>query len=218
LAYSVTRFSLIVAVRRVLNNKGEQDMKQVNSSKARLLILVFAIAALSIAAVACGSDSGADGVGSTDQGPIAKINITDRIYTPDDIKNAEFFKHDDDYDVEGLEGATAALYGFYGSDPYARLEYEARFYADHAAAVTIGVEWADEATGVDAVLLKDVQRWDEGISDRRQCAGNGGHHSGKCDNPKYFDYVVVGNMILMCQGKDSDTSIQACADLMSVVQ
>lgn len=193
-------------------------MKQVNSSKARLLILVFAIAALSIAAVACGSDGSGDGVGSSDQGPIVKIDTTDRIYTPDDIKSAAFFKHDDDYDVEGLEAATAALYGFYGSDPYARLEYEVRFYADHATAMNIGVGWADEATGADAVLLKDIQRWDEGISDRRQCAGNGGHHSGKCDNPKYFDYVVVGNMILMCQGKDSDTSIQACADLMSVVQ
>ncbi|HIK90345.1 MAG TPA: hypothetical protein EYG09_11990 [Dehalococcoidia bacterium] len=192
-------------------------MKQVSSGKARLLVLIIAIASLSIAAVACGSDS-ADSVGAAPDGPIAKIDATERIYTADDIKNTEFFKHDDDYDVEGLEGAVAALYGFYGSDPYNRLEYEARFYADHAAAISIGASWADEATGADAVLLKDVQRWDEGISDRRQCAGNGGHHSGKCDNPKYFDYVVVGNMILMCQGKDSPTSIQACADLMAVVQ
>jgi hypothetical protein len=192
-------------------------MRQKNSGKARLLILLLAIAALSIAAVACGSDS-SDEVGASSDGPIAKIDSTERIYTADDIKNATNFKHDDDYDVEGLEAATAALYGFYGTDPYARLEYEVRFYPDHATAMTTGIGWADEATGADAVLLKDVQRWDEGISDRRQCAGNGGHHSGKCDNPKYFDYIVVGNMIVMCQGKDSDTSIQACADLMAVVQ
>jgi hypothetical protein len=192
-------------------------MSQNNGSKARLLILLVAIAALSIAAVACGSDS-EDGVGSGSDGPIAKIDATTRIYTDADITGVEFFKHDDDYDVEGLDGAVSAIYGFYGSDPYNRLEYEARFYADHASALAQGVDFADEATGAEAVLLKDVQRWDEGISDRRQCAGNGGHHSGKCDNPKYFDYVVVGNMVLMCQGKDTPTSHQACADLMAVVQ
>ena len=191
-------------------------MKQANSSRARLLILLLAIAALSIAAVACGSDS--DGVGSSTGGPIAKIDTTERIYTADDIINATNFKHNDDYDVEGLDGALAAIYGFYGVDPYNRQEYEARFYPDHATAMIQGVDFANEATGAEAVLLKDIQRWDEGISDRRQCAGNGGHHSGKCDNPKYFDYVVVGNMVLMCQGKDTATSHQACADLMSVVQ
>ena len=191
-------------------------MKQANSSRARLLILLLAIAALSIAAVACGSDS--DGVGSSTGGPIAKIDTTERIYTADDIINATNFKHNDDYDVEGLDGAVAAIYGFYGVDPYNRQEYEARFYPDHATAMIQGVDFANEATGAEAVLLKDIQRWDEGISDRRQCAGNGGHHSGKCDNPKYFDYVVVGNMVLMCQGKDTATSHQACADLMSVVQ
>ena len=192
-------------------------MNQINSGKARLLILIVAITALSISAVACGSDSD-NSVTAVDEGPIVKINATERIYTDADITGVEFFKHDDDYDVEGLDGAITAIYGFYGSDPYARLEYEARFYASHASAMVEGVDFADEATGADATLLKDIQRWDEGISDRRQCAGNGGHHSGKCDNPKYFDYVVVGNMVLMCQGKDTPTSLQACADLMAVVQ
>lgn len=191
-------------------------MRQANSSRARLLILLLAIAALSITAVACGGDS--DGVSSSSDGPIAKIDTTERIYTADDVINATNFKHNDDYDVEGLDGAIAAIYGFYGVDPYNRSEYEARFYPDHATAMIQGVDFANEATGAEAVLLKDIQRWDEGISDRRQCAGNGGHHSGKCDNPKYFDYVVVGNMVLMCQGKDTATSHQACADLMSVVQ
>jgi hypothetical protein len=150
--------------------------------------------------------------------PIAKINDTDRIYTAYDIKGATNFKLDDDYDIEGLDAAVAAIYGFYGSDPYNRLEYEVRFYADHATATSIGVDFADEATGDNAVILKDVQRWDEGLKDRRQCAGDGGHHSGKCDNPKYFDYVVVGNMIMLCQGKSTAESHQACADLMQSVE
>ena len=191
-------------------------MKQRKSGTFQLPFLLFAVIALAVAAIACGG--GGDAEVSDSEGPIAKIDDTDRIYTADDIKNATNFKLDDDYDIEGLEDAVAAIYGFYGSDPYARLEYEVRFYADHATAMSAGVNFADEVTGADAVILKDIQRWDEGLSDRRQCAGNGGHHSGKCDNPKYFDYVVVGNMIMLCQGKDTLASHQACADLMSVVQ
>jgi hypothetical protein len=191
-------------------------MNQANSSRTRLLVLLLAVAALSIAALACGGDSG-DGVGSETDEIIAKIDATDRIYTADDIKETPFFKTDDNYDVEGLDAAVAAVYGFYGTDPYNRKEYEARFYPDHATAMAQGVDFADEATG-DASILKDIQRWDEGIKDRRQCAGNGGHHSGKCDNPKYFDYIVVGNMILMCQGKDTAESHLACSELMQVVQ
>ena len=193
-------------------------MNQANGSRARILLMLLAITALSIAAVACSSESDLeDGVGSASDGPIVKINTTDRIYTADDIKNTPFFKTDDNYDVEGLEAAVAAVYGFYGTDPYNRKEYEARFYPDHATAMVQGVDFADEATG-EASILKDIQRWDEGIKDRRQCAGNGGHHSGKCDNPKYFDYIVVGNMILMCQGKDTSESHLACSELMLVVQ
>ena len=188
-------------------------MRQANSGKARLLILLFAIAALSIAAVACGSDGG----GSSSGGPIAKIDATDRVYSIQDLLDAGF-KKSKTYDVEGLPGATEVLYGFYGVDPYDRQEYEARFYTSHADASVVGIDYADEVTGPEAVILKDVQRWKVGLTERRQCAGNGGHHSGKCDNPKYFDYVVVGNMVLLCQGKDSSTSLQACADLMSVVQ
>lgn len=192
-------------------------MNQANSSRARLLMLLLAVAALSIAALACGSDSG-ESVESKSDEIIAKIDDTDRIYTADDIKDAPKFKTDDNYDVEGLDAAVAAVYGFYGTDPYNRKEYEARFYPDHATAMAQGVDFADEATGAEASILKDIQRWDEGISDRRQCAGNGGHHSGKCDNPKYFDYIVVGNMILMCQGKDTAESHLACSELMLIVQ
>ena len=74
------------------------------------------------------------------------------------------------------------------------------------------------ATGEDAVILKNVQRWKKGLTQRRQCAGNGGHHSGKCDNAKYGDYIINGNMVLLCQGKDSSTAIQACNDLMDKIQ
>lgn len=190
-------------------------MRKANSGRARLLILLLAIAALSLAAVACGSDS--SGEGAATDGPIAKIDSTDRVYTIQDFLDAGF-KKSKIYDVEGLPEAIEVLYGFYGVDPYNRQEYEVRFYPSHAEATGTGIDYADEVTGPDAVILKDIQRWKVGLTERRQCSGNGGHHSGKCDNPKYFDYVIVGNMVLLCQGKDSSTSLQNCADLMSVVQ
>ncbi|MDP6667770.1 MAG: hypothetical protein QF357_10305 [Dehalococcoidia bacterium] len=190
-------------------------MRKANSSGARLLILLFAVAALAVAAVACGGDD--DGTGSSSGGSIAKIDATDRLYSTQDLLDAGF-KKSKSYDLEGLPEATGVVYGFYGVDPYNRLEYEVRFYPSHAEASVIGVDYADEVTGPEAVILKDVQRYKEGLTERRQCAGNGGHHSGKCDNPKYFDYVVVGNMVVLCQGKDSSTSLQACNDLMGAVQ
>ncbi len=138
----------------------------------------------------------------------------------EDFVNARNFKKSKEYDVAGLEGATAALYGFHGPDPYNRQEFEVRFYPDHETAISLGVDFANEATGRDAVIAKDVQRWDEGLIQRRECQGNvrGSHHSGKCDNAKYGDYVVAGNVVLLCQGKDSQSSLNNCNALMAELQ
>ena len=124
-----------------------------------------------------------------------------------------------EYDVEGLTGADAAIYGFFGPDPYDRQEFEIRFYPDHATALGDGVDFAVEATGQDAVIASSVQRWDEGLVQRRACAGNtrGSHHSGRCDLAKYGDYVVAGNVVLLCQGKDSDTALENCDELYAAL-
>jgi hypothetical protein len=181
---------------------------------------LLAIGALAILAIACGTDESSSdsaagssgGVGSASE----KIIVSDRIYTADDLKTAGF-KKSKTYDVAELEGAVSAIYGFYGVDPYNRQEYEVRFYANHEDALAFGTSYADEATGGEAVILESVQRWKVGLTERRQCAGNGGHHSGKCDNPKYGDYMIVGNMILMCQGKTSGDSIDTCQALLSQI-
>ena len=148
---------------------------------------------------------------------IAKIEDTERKYTVADLE-AIGFKKSKTYDVDGLDEASSAHYGFYGSDPYNRLEYEARFYFSHEAAKSAGVEFANEATGAGASLYKDDQRWQEGLSERRRCDSNGGHHVGRCGFPKYFDYVIAGNMVLMCQGKETLESLSACADLLAVIE
>ncbi len=189
--------------------------------RRKSLGLIVMLTAMALLAVACGSDNGdgsaSDGVGSGGSSGFAKIDMPEEVFTLDDLLAANF-KKSKTYDVEGLEGATEAYYGFFGNDPYNRQEYEVRFYPSHQVALNPGVSYADEATGEDAVVLADVQRWDEGLTQRRQCAGNGGHHSGKCDNAKYGDYVVRGNMILMCQGKDSKGALDNCEALLDAMQ
>ncbi len=189
-------------------------MKQNTLHSKKLLILLLVTAAISIVAVACGSDNSA---GSEPDGPIAKDNPTDRIYEIQDLLDAGF-KSLKSYDVEELPGAISANYGLYGADPNNKNEYEARFFSSHDEALAVGVDYVKEATGPDAVLLKDTQRWDEGLRERRACAGGGGHQVGTCANAKYPDYIVVGNMILMCSGRDSAEALEACAELMSVVK
>ena len=188
--------------------------------RRRIGLLLLSIGALAILSVACGTDDSSSDSASGSSESVAsaseKIIVSDRIYSADDLKTAGF-KKSKTYDVTELEGAVSAIYGFYGADPYNRQEYEVRFYANHEDALTFGTSFADEATGGEAVILESVQRWDEGLRERRQCAGNGGHHSGKCDNPKYGDYMIVGNMIMMCQGKTSDDAIETCQALLGQI-
>ena len=148
---------------------------------------------------------------------VDKIEDVERKYTVADLEAAGF-KKSKTYDVDGLDEASSAHYGFYGVDPYNRLEYEVRFYFSHDSAKNAGIEFANEATGWGVSLYQDDQQWQEGLSERRRCDSNGGHHVGRCGFPKYFDYVVAGNMVLMCQGKETLESLSACADLLSVIE
>ena len=141
-------------------------------------------------------------------------------YSVDDFEALTNFKLSKRYDIEGLESAESAIYGFFGPDPYDRQEYEARFYPDHDTAATVGIDFANEATGPDAVLASATQRWDEGLTQRRACAANtrGSHHSGRCNIAKYGDYVIAGNLVLLCQGKDSETALKNCEALYAALQ
>ncbi len=141
-------------------------------------------------------------------------------YSLDDFEALANFKLNKSYDVAGLDRADSAIYGFFGPDPYKRQEYEARFYPDHNTALTVGVDFANEATGPDAVIASATQRWDEGLIQRRACAANtrGSHHSGRCNIAKYGDYVVAGNLVLLCQGRDSDAALKNCEALYAALQ
>ena len=180
-------------------------------------------------AIACGTDSSGGDSGDSAVGAasepaasgegVVDIYATEGTYTVDDFANAQYFKKSKNYDTEGLDSATDAIYGFYGEDPYDRQEFEVRFYPDHATAISVGADFANEATGPDAVIAEDEQRWDEGLVQRRACQGNtrGSHHSGKCVNAKYGDYAIIGNVVLLCQGKDAETALANCRDVYNAV-
>ena len=158
----------------------------------------------------CGIDIDAEGM-------VAHIEDTERKYRIADLESVGF-KKSKTYDMKNLPEASSAHYGFYGIDSYNRLEYEVRFYFSNESAKSAGVEFANQATGAGAELYEDDQTWTEGLTERRRCDSSGGHHVGRCGFPKYFDYVVAGNMVLMCEGKETLESLRACADLLGVIE
>jgi hypothetical protein len=203
-------------------------METVRGGYVRLAFLSLTVALVSVVAAACGSGGGEDagdaasGVGAAPEKPAAsnfqKIRPTDHLYSVDEVVTAGF-KQSKEYDVAGLDQATAAIYGFYGADAYKRQEYEIRFYPTHADAVQYGVPLAEESVGETAKLTEEDATWDEGVRERRECQGNvrGSHHVGKCLFPKYYDFAVLGNMVVLCQGHDVAESNTNCEQLFKIL-
>ena len=191
--------------------------------KAALVVLALP----ALLALACGSaddtGTGDTAVGAPPEMPAAsgfqKLRPTDHLYSADEVVTAGF-KQSKEYDVAGLEQATAAIYGFYGPDPYKRQEYEIRFYKSYADAVQYGVPMAEESVGENARLTEEAATWDEGLRERRECQGVLGdisHHSGKCLFPKHYDFAVRGNMVVLCQGRDIAESNTNCEQLFKIL-
>ncbi len=151
-----------------------------------------------------------------------------RVYDPGEVLVIEDlqefgFKKSKTYDVEGLVGAVSAYYGFWALDIYDRKDYEVRFFASHADAVQLGTAQADERSGEDAILDEDVMSWPQGVKDARQCKGDVAsgpvsHGIGSCKSPKYWDYSIYANMILLCSGGDEETARKLCNDLLTMLE
>ncbi len=180
-------------------------------------VAAIALAALMCAgAIACGSDdTGQPAAAPGDE--IQKIRPGSQVYALEDL-TAFGFKKGKTYDVEGLPEAVNAYYGFWGLDPYNRKDYEVRFYASHEDAVEHGTALAKERIGPEAKLTKEEATWPEGVKDARMCISyraSSAQWASTCLEPKYFDYVIAANMVLLCQGLDSLESLQACDALLA---
>jgi len=179
-----------------------------------LSVIALAFVALG-PAIACGSDD-------SDEAAIPRIYDPGNNLTIEDLQ-AVGFKKSKTYDVEGLVGANNAYYGFWGPDPYDRKDYEVRFFASHSDAIELGTAQADERSGEDAILDKELMSWPEGVKDARECKGDKGsgpvsHGVQSCKSPKYWDYSIYANMILLCSGGDIETARILCNDLLETIE
>ena len=114
------------------------------------------------------------------------------------------FKFSKNYDVSELPDALEAHYGF-----FQRREFEIRFYPSNEIAKSSGIFFAEEATGEDAIIKKSDASWKEGIKDRMIS----GVFGNKKNSPKYMDYVILGNMIVLCPIEMSSSEIGATEPL-----
>jgi len=169
-------------------------------------------------AVACGQDAGAPGIAAPTEQAFQKVTALDDVYTTDDLLAAGFRKSKE-YNVDGLTAATDAWFGWWqpgGSDP---VDIEVRFYRSHKDAVEYGTPFADEASGDDAVLNSNDATWKGDVRDRRSIIGGvpgGGARSGA--GPKYGDYAIFANMVVLCEGTTSDHSLERCESLIGALR
>jgi len=187
--------------------------RQVRTSLRVRALIAAAGALVLVFAAACGGDG--EGAGSE---AFQKITPSDRVYAQDDF-TAVGFRVLKDYNVEGLDHAVAAWYGFWqpaGEDP---LDFEIRAYASHEDAFQYGTALAKEGTGPDAVLTSNKATWAEGVRERRTTGGFGagpGARSGHA--PRYADFAIFGNLIMLCEGSDSEQSLGRCGALAAEIE
>ena len=180
-----------------------------NGSRS-ILVLATAAIVFAVLAVSCGTDE-------------VKVASIPRIFDPGEtVTYADLlaigFKKAKEYDVEGLTGANSAYFGFWGLDPYNRQDYELRFFSPHSDAVELGTALADERIGDSASLDEETATWSVGIKDARRCTGSKGYSGPQnCKTPKYWDYLIYANMILICPGTDLATAQIRCNDLLTVL-
>ena len=185
-------------------------MESWNLRKTKSGALMGAVVLLVAVLTACGS-SAADDVAS-----FVQVREAPADYTIEDLQKIGL-KANKQYDIEGLPDGLDAWRGFWGLDPYKRNDYEIRFYESHALAVSSGQQLAIDATGAEFEAKRDEQVWTEGVKDRWQARGVTDVSSGgsrQAPGPTYQDWAIVGNMVILCDGLDSEQAIIRCASLI----
>ena len=147
-----------------------------------------------------------------------------KIYTSKDFFDAGF-KEYKEYNVSKLTGATEAWYGYWGPDEDSDVYYELRFYPDHSTAVSDGTPFAEDATGEDAVLGRKETMWRVGLAERKassqvvstQSETGLAAAAKKPRLARYADYMIFNNVIMLCEGEDSNEALKLCNDLINIL-
>jgi len=155
-----------------------------------------------------------------------QIEDHSKILTIDDFKSIGFKPVRTVKQDKLMEGMVNAYYGFRkvpikdwaGKDI---VDYELRFFESHQEAIAKGERSADLRTGENAQLRKNdasdpnathpiAADWSELLKDARECQGNivGSHHAGLCMSPRYAEFKIFGNVIILGQGGDLEESYE----------
>ncbi len=171
---------------------------------------------------ACGgSDDSSSGDVSSDV-VFVQVEDSEKIYTIDDFINIGYKKGKSVTQDKLMDGMVNAYWGFW-KVPYKdwsgkdMIDYELRFYSSHSEAISMGQNSADLRTGENAQIRKKDTNdpnaihpigadWPELLKEARECQGDGGHHTGACIVPKYADYKIFGNVVILGQGADLEES------------
>ena len=199
---------------RALNNLNlkKTHSNQKHGARKLFVSLLFLGLVIAVLTSACSETSDTNDEQSQQ---FPKITDTGRLFTAEDFLSIGF-KQSKEYDVAELPAAISAIYGFWKPGGGESVDYEIRFYTSHDDAVTKGTFFANEVTGPDgAVSDKDVT-WKEGTRDRRTSGftSNGG---GGSLAVKYADYIIHSNIIMLCQGRDKDQSLERCESIINAV-
>lgn len=167
---------------------------------------VASVALFFSATVSCGG-----GDSNSDEGAaFQQVTDTGTVYTQGHL-SAMGYRVSREYKLDGLPGATAALYGFWKIPSGDPIDFEVRIYPTHADAVSLGTALAEEGSGTDAVLDADDAQYDEGIRDRRMIIGQGTGGGGRSGTgPRYGDYAIYGNIVMLCQGAVVEQALDRC--------
>ena len=178
--------------------------RRVNVVAFLLLVVMFSITA------SCGSGS-SDGASSAN---LEKVADFDRLLSIEDVQ-AIGWKLGKTYDVDGLDGADAAYVGFWKLPDIGARNYEIRVYPSHQVAVEQGVPFAKDASGAGASMNAEEAMWAEGVRDRRVIVGGGSRGS---QNPRYGDFVILGNLVILCEGRTAEHSLDQCAPFIALIR
>ena len=163
---------------------------------------------------ACGGSSSGDS--DTPDVEYQRVITTDKTFTIADVK-ALGYKAAKSYDVTELPDASGAYYGFWTpTEKTSPVDFEVRVYPTHDIAVTSGTALADEGSGDDAVLNSSKATWDEGLLDRRRVVGPGASQG--TGVPRYQDYMILGNIIVLCEGLNTQDAQENCTKMETALR
>ncbi len=154
--------------------------------------------------------------GSADTGGVQKVTPSESVVEIVDFVSVGF-KKTKQYDVAELPAGVDAWQGYWGPDPYSRKQYELRFYTSHEDAVEYGPALAEEVTGEDAAAYRKNPTWKEGAKDRWQSARGMSGLMPSGPSPKYGDYLIFGNVLMLCEGADSRQGLERCEALVDAL-